>query len=194
MKNAVRIFLLIFLFQSCKQKFSDPHIEIQTSLGDIEIEVYPKQAPKTVTAFLMYVDSGFYKNSNFYRVLNDENQPSNAPKTELIQGGIWKSNNKLASQLKGIEHETTKQTGIVHTNGTISLARLAPGTASTEFFICIGDQHGLDYGGENNADGQGFAAFGKVIKGMNVVKEIYKANEDNQYYTPPIAIYNIVRE
>jgi peptidyl-prolyl cis-trans isomerase A (cyclophilin A) len=194
MKNFLKIAALIFLLTSCKQKFANPHIVIQTSMGDIEIELLSKQAPITANAFLSYIDSGYFRNSNFYRVLNDDNQPSNAPKTELIQGGIWKSNNKLASALKGIEHETTRQTGIQHLDGIISLARLAPGTASTEFFICVGDQHGLDYGGENNADGQGFAAFGKVIKGMNVVKKIYKANENNQYYDPPITIYNIVRE
>jgi peptidyl-prolyl cis-trans isomerase A (cyclophilin A) len=194
MKNLFKIFLLIILFSSCKQKFLNPRINIQTSVGDIEIELYPKQAPKTVAAFLSYIDSNYYNNSNFYRVLNDDNQPSNAPKTELIQGGIWKSNNKLASALKGIEHETTQQTGIQHSDGTISLARVAPGTASTEFFICVGDQHGLDYGGENSTDGQGYAAFGRVMKGMNIVKQIYKANEDNQYYNPPIPIYNIVRE
>ena len=194
MKIILKIFALIFLLASCKQKFANPHIVIQTSVGDIEIELFDKQAPITVNAFLSYIDSGYFKNSNFYRVLNDDNQPSNAPKTELIQGGIWKSNNKLASSLKGIIHETTKQTGIQHTDGTISLARLTTGTASTEFFICVGDQHGLDYGGENNSDGQVFASFGKVIKGMSVVKQIYKADEENQYYHPPIPIYNIVRE
>jgi len=85
------IIATIALF-SCKQKDNTtPHIEIQTSQGDIEIELYPLLAPKTVAAFLSYIDSGYYNNSNFYRVLNDENQPSNAPKTELIQGGIWRT-------------------------------------------------------------------------------------------------------
>ncbi len=195
MKNLFAIIIAItILFISCKQKnTTTPHIQIQTEKGDIEIELYPLQAPKTVAAFLSYVDSGFYNNSNFYRVLNDENQPSNAPKTELIQGGIWKSNYKKAESIPGIPHETTQQTGILHTDGVISLARLAPGTAGTEFFICIGKQPGLDYGGENVEDKQGFATFGKVVNGMDVVRKIYRQNENDQYFDPPVAIYNIVR-
>lgn len=192
MKNIFIVF--IFLLNGCSPKYKNPHIEIQTQFGDVEIELYPDQAPKTVAAFLSYVDSGFYKRCSFYRVLNDDNQPSNAAKTELIQGGIWKTNNKLSSRLKGIPHETTQQTKILHKDGVISLARLAPGTATTEFFICVGDQPGLDYGGENIDDHQGYAAFGKVIKGMDVVRKIYKQDDYNQYFDPPVAIINIVRE
>jgi len=125
----------ILLSASCKSKphYDNPHIAIQTKYGDIEVELLPKQAPKTVAAFLSYIDSGFYFNSSFYRALNMENQPSNAPKTELIQGGIWKTNYKKAVSVKGIEHENTAQTGIKHTEGVISLARAKPGTAGTEF-------------------------------------------------------------
>lgn len=187
-------FVFMFMLTACGTKYKNPHIEIQTEFGDIEIELYPDQAPKTVAAFLSYIDSGYFKRSSFYRVLNDENQPSNVPKTELIQGGIWKTNNKLASQLKGIPHETTQQTRILHKNGVISLARLAPGTATTEFFICVGDQPGLDYGGENMEDHQGYAAFGKVVKGMDVIRKIYSKNEDGQYFSPPVGIFDIVRE
>lgn len=193
MKRLLFYFVTIVFCVSCKQQYKNPHITIETAYGDIELELYADKAPKTVAAFLSYIDSDYYNHSSFYRVLNDENQPSNAPKTELIQGGIWKTNNKKASQLKGIEHETTKQTGILHTDGTISLARLAPGTATTEFFICIGNQPGLNYGGENIADGQGYAAFGRVIKGMDIVKKIYRQNEDNQYFDPPITIFSISR-
>ena len=139
--------ICFLLLAGCKvNKTVNPHIAIQTQYGDIELELYPKQAPKTVAAFLGYIDSGFYFNSNFYRVLNLENQPTNAPKTELIQGGIWKTNHTKAIQIPGIPHESTQETGIHHTDGVISLARLAPGTASTEFFICVGKQSGLDYG------------------------------------------------
>jgi len=170
-----------------------PHILIQTAMGDIELELYAQKAPKTVAAFLSYVDSGLYDHSSFYRVLNDDNQPSNAPKTELIQGGIWRTNQKRAAAIPGIPHETTQQTGVHHTDGAISLARLAPGTAGSEFFICIGDQPGLDFGGVNIADGQGYAAFGKVVKGMEIVRKIYGKNENDQYFDPPVVIINIVR-
>ena len=184
---------LLFISCGSKTRLSEtPHVVIQTGYGDIELELYAKQAPRTVKAFLKYVDSGFYKNSQFYRVLTIENQPSNAPKTELIQGGIWKTNYARASTLPGIPHESTAQTGIEHKDGTISLARGAPGTAGSEFFICLGRQKGLDVGGENIADRQGFAAFGRVVKGMSVLRKIYKQRESEQYFRPPIPIYNIV--
>lgn len=191
-KNLYLIFCSIIL-TCCSPKYKNPHIEIQTGRGDIEIELYANQAPKTVAAFLSYVDSGYYKNSNFYRVLADDNQPSNAPKAELIQGGIWKTNYKLSSSLKGITHETTQQTKILHKAGVISLARAAPGTAGTEFFICVEDQPGLDYGGNSNPDGQGYAAFGRVVKGMDIVMNIYNAPEYDQALDPPVDIYNIKR-
>jgi peptidyl-prolyl cis-trans isomerase A (cyclophilin A) len=195
MKKIVFLFFFSINILSCKtEKTGNPHIEIQTKQGNIELELFPKQAPKTVAAFLSYIDSGYFFNANFYRVLNLQNQPINAPKTELIQGGIWKSNNQLATHLPGIPHESTEQTGIHHTDGVISLARSAPGTAGAEFFICIGDQRGLDVGGENMADKLGFAAFGKVVKGMNIVMKISQENESDQYFRPPVPIYNIIRK
>jgi len=171
-----------------------PHVQIRTAAGDIELELYPEQAPKTVAAFLSYIDSGFYRNASFYRVLNDDNQSSEAERSNLIQGGIWRTNQKKASSLPGIPHESTQQTHILHKDGVISLARTAPGTATTEFFICIGDQPGFDFGGENNPDKQGYAAFGKVVKGMDIVRNIYARPENNQSFDPPVAIYNIVRK
>ncbi|MBC7826331.1 MAG: peptidylprolyl isomerase [Chitinophagaceae bacterium] len=179
---------------SCSSpKFKNPHIRIQTKIGNIEIELFGDKAPQTVTAILAYIDSGLYKDASFYRVLNMNNQPSDAPKAELIQGGLW---NKIGIQrdlLPGIQHENTRQSGILHTNGVISLARQEPGTANTEFFICVGDQPGFDYGGENNSDGQGYAAFGKVVKGMDIVRRIYDMHEDDQYFDPPVPIFTIER-
>ncbi|HYJ38424.1 MAG TPA: peptidylprolyl isomerase [Chitinophagaceae bacterium] len=187
--SALRVTLILIYIVACSSPHNNPLIEIQTSLGDIEVELYPTQAPKSVAAFLSYVDSGFYKNATFYRVLNTENQPSDAFKSELIQGGLWGTGRR--NNLPGIPHESTQQTNILHKNGVISLARLAPGTATTEFFICIGDQPGYDYGGENNEDGQGYAAFGRVLKGMDIVTRIYNRPETDQYFTPRIPIYNI---
>src|SRR6476469_2015800 len=120
------------------EKYAHPHIVMETAFGDIELELYENKAPKTVNAFLQFVDSDYYRNSSFYRVLNDDNQPSNAAKSELIQGGIWKSNYKRSQSAQRIPHESTNITGLHHTNGTISLARLEPGTGGTEFFICVG--------------------------------------------------------
>ena len=164
---------------------------IETKFGDIELELYPEQAPKTVAAFLSYIDSGYYVKAAFYRVLRDDEQPTDAPKAELIQGGIWQTDYKLSASLPGIIHETTQQTKILHKDGTISLARLEPGSANTEFFICVGDQPGFDFGGANNPDGQGYAAFGKVVKGMPVVRSIYEAPENDGEFEPLIYIFKI---
>jgi peptidyl-prolyl cis-trans isomerase A (cyclophilin A) len=171
--------------------YKNPRVQISTRLGDIEVELYPDKAPKSVAAFLSYVEKGYYKDGSFYRVLNMDNQPSNAPKAEVIQGGIWKKKDK--PEVQGIPHESTQQTGILHKDGVLSFARLEPGTAKTEFFICIGDQPGFDHGGDNNPDGEGYAAFGKVVKGMNVVMKIYNQPENEQYFQNAIAIYNVVR-
>jgi peptidyl-prolyl cis-trans isomerase A (cyclophilin A) len=188
----MRYLLILCLLTACSQtKHKNPHVEIRTAFGNIELELYPDQAPKTVTAFLGYIEAGLYKRTSFYRVLNIDNQPSNAPKAELIQGGLY--GQKGRKEQPGIPHETTEQTKIKHQNGVISLARLEPGTASTEFFICLGDQPGLDFGGENNPDGQGYAAFGRVVKGMDVVRKIYQQPEDGQYFAPRVDIVDIVR-
>lgn len=195
-KNKLRpknlLIVVICLIAACgSPKNENPHIEIDTKFGDIEVELYPQQAPKTVAAFLSYIDSGYFTKATFYRVLRDDDQPSDAPKSELIQGGIWQTNYKLAATIPGIEHETTQQTKILHKDGTISLARSTPGTANTEFFICVGDQPGFDYGGANNADGQGYAAFGKVVKGMAVVRGMYNAPERDGEFDPLIYISKI---
>lgn len=171
-----------------------PHVVIKTPAGDIEVELYLRQAPKTAGAFLSYVDSGYYRNASFYRILNADNQPTGANDSKLIQGGIWRTDHDRAVRVPGVPHETTRQTQILHTDGTISLARGAPGTGTTEFFICIGDQPGYDFGGENNPDGQGYAAFGRVVRGMDVVRAIYERPENDQSFTPPIPIMDISRK
>lgn len=185
------IIIAAILFSCSSPGYKNPHIVIETRQGDIEIELYPDQAPKSVAAFLSYIKRGYYKNASFYRVLNDGNQPSNAPKAELIQGGTYRSQPALNDTLPGIPHETTEQTKLLHKDGTVSLARTNPGTATTEFFICVGDQPGFDFGGENNADKQGYAAFGKVVKGMDIVKRIYNMRETDQYFDPPVDIFDI---
>jgi peptidyl-prolyl cis-trans isomerase A (cyclophilin A) len=109
----------------------------------------------------------------------------------LLQGGIWKT--KPTITLPGIPHETTQQTKLSHTDGTISLARQAPGTANSEFFICVGDQKGFDYGGANSTDGQGYAAFGKVLKGMDLVRKFQNMPTDGEQLKQQVDILDIVR-
>ncbi|HRN71672.1 MAG TPA: peptidylprolyl isomerase [Ginsengibacter sp.] len=185
---------LLLLLVSCggKQEYSNPTVEIKTTYGKILVELYPQKAPQTVAAFLKYVDSGYYKKSTFYRVLKEEDQPSNAFKSELIQGGIYQSNPQLLVALPGIPLETTKETGLRHLNGTISLARTSPNSGSTEFFICVGDQPAYDYGGLANPDGLGYAAFGRVIKGMNAVRNIHSSPSDGTSFIRPVEIADII--
>lgn len=178
---------------ACKQQlYKNPHIVIETGLGDVEVELFPNQAPKTVAAFLSYIDSGYYDNSSFYRVLKTEDLPS-VTNTGIIQGGIWHTNPGKKISIPGIIHETTKQTGLTHQSGTISLARLAPGTGNTEFFICIGDQSPLDVARKGTEDRQGYAAFGKVFKGMDIVRKIQAKKSQGDQFDEKIAITKISR-
>ena len=163
---------------------------IKTELGDITIELYPAKAPLTVANFLKYVDAHLYDSSSFFRAVTLQNQPANNIKIEVIQGGNVDSLKEFAS----IRMETTQQTGLLHKDGTISMARGAPASATSSFFICINDQPSLDFGGKRNPDGQGFAAFGKVTKGMDVVKKIQQLYPDQgQYFKPPVTIISIDR-
>jgi peptidyl-prolyl cis-trans isomerase A (cyclophilin A) len=193
----MRIFSILagvaLLCMACGGGSSPDHVVIQTRLGDIEVQLFPDKAPLTTAAFLRYVDSGYYERAAFYRILSRDNQPTGANAAELIQGGAYLNAGKRGA-LQGTPHEPTSITGLLHTHGTISMARQAPGTATTEFFICIGDNPGFDHGGAGNADGEGYAAFGQVVKGMDVVLRIYRRPEVDQRFEPPIAIMGIHRK
>ncbi|MGN6438587.1 MAG: peptidylprolyl isomerase [Agriterribacter sp.] len=170
---------------------SDNVVVIQTKFGDIKVELYPDKAPATVAAFLNNIDSGHFKNSSFYRVLRHDNQVTGSPHSYLIQGGLWQSNPELKDRLQRIPHEPTSKTGILHKRGVISMARNEPGTATAEFFICVEDEPGFDFGGDNNVDGQGYATFGRVVDGMETVEKIYRQPEYQQRFFPPVTILNI---
>jgi peptidyl-prolyl cis-trans isomerase A (cyclophilin A) len=167
----------------------NPKVLIKTELGDITVEVYQSQAPITASNFLKYVREGRFEGATFYRTVTMDNQPDDDIKIEVIQGGLGDDEAGLA--LPAIKHETTQQTGLHHLDGTISMARAEPGTASSEFFICIGNQPELDFGGRRNPDGQGFAAFGRVISGMDVVRKIQEQPADGQWLAPPIKITGV---
>jgi peptidyl-prolyl cis-trans isomerase A (cyclophilin A) len=191
MISIYKIFFLLtlsVLYAGCN---SNPKVLMKTEYGDIVVELYSEKAPVTASNFLRYVDEGRYKGATFYRIVRNDNQPDNNIKIEVIQGGLFEDNHP--AMLEPIIHETTKQTGILHKNGVISMARWQPGTATSEFFICVGDQPELDYGGMRNPDEQGFAAFGKVIKGMEVVKKIHSLPAEGQYLNPRVQIMEISR-
>ena len=187
------IMLLAIALAGCAQpNYINPHVVVKTRLGDIEIELYPKKAPQTVAAFLSYVDRGLYKDAAFYRVLKGEELPVDY-NTGIIQGGIYKSQQGVQVKVPPIPHEPTSVTGLSHGNGIVSFARLEPGTASTEFFICIGDQSALDAGRSGTPDGQGYAAFGKVFKGMAIVRKIQNQKSHGDAFDEKTDILNITR-
>jgi peptidyl-prolyl cis-trans isomerase A (cyclophilin A) len=165
------------------------HCLIKTSLGDISVALYPGQAPVTVQNFLYYVDHHLYDSSSFFRVCTPANEADRAIPIQVVQGG----NVAEANQAKPIAMETTKQTGLHHINGALSMARDKPNSAASEFFICINDQPELDFAGKRNPDGQGFAVFGKVITGMEVVSQIQQQPNKGQRLLQPVIIYTITR-
>ena len=188
MKHFFVITVFLVGFVSCNTK---PKVIIKTSFGDIVCELYKEDAPVTVTNFLKYADENRYDGSVFYRVVTMDNQPDNKVKIEVVQGGLFSDDHPL--MLSPIEHEPTNKTGIRHQDGTLSMARMEPGTASSEFFICVGDQPELDFGGQRNVDGRGFAAFGKVIKGMDVVRMIHSLKSSDQMLDEKVVIETIKR-
>ncbi len=163
-------------------------VVLETERGEIEIALDARHAPATTANFLRYVDRGFYDGGVFHRTvkLDPDNQPKNKIKIEVIQGRI----NPARAKEDGpaIPLERTSVTGLRHLDGTISMARDGPDTATSDFFICIGDQPALDFGGQRNPDRQGFAAFGHVVHGMDVVRTIQNVPADGQSLKPPIKI------
>lgn len=181
------------LLSSCQSPPRDPQVEIVTPLGSITAEIHLTEAPLSAGAFLRNVEKGVYNGgrANFYRVVHMGNQPDNKVKIEVVQGGIDRETGDTS--VPYIPHETTKVTGLTHLDGTLSMARDAPGTANTEFSICIGPQPELDFGGRRNPDGQGFSVFGRVIGGMDVVRRIQQLPETGQYLDREVAIESVKR-
>lgn len=173
-------------------------IEIITEAGIIEVALDPVRAPITVSNFMKYVNDGQYNGGVFHRTVTMENQPKNDVKIEVIQGAVNSEysdeNYPPNSGFDPILLERTSITGLKHVDGAISMARMGPDTATSGFFICIGDQPELDFGGNRNPDGQGFAAFGVVKRGMKVVRNIQFSSRVNQRLEPPILIKKIERK
>lgn len=189
-------------------------VRIETDLGAITVALAAAHAPGTTANFLFYVDGGFYDGGRFHRAVRGDNQsnaglrtdaidagidsaadrrqlPNDTVPIEVIQGGINPA--RVDEQRPPIPLERTRDTGLTHRDGTISMARLTPDSAVSDFFICVGDWPALDFGGPRNPDGQGFAAFGQVTEGMDVVRAVQHSPAEGQMLEPPITILNIRR-
>ena len=183
--------VLVFGATAFAQEKSLPvSIRIETEAGNIVAELYPDKAPATVANFLRYVDGGFFNGGCFMRTVRPDNE-QNPVKIQVIQAVVhpWKENNSFPP----VALERTSVTGIRHVDGAISMARSEPNSATSSFFICIGDQPELDFGGKRNPDGQGFAAFGRVTQGMDVVRRIQMSPAEGQALVPLVRILSIVR-
>ena len=168
-----------------------PQVSIVTTEGEILVELDYRAAPRSVENFLAYARDGFYNGGRFFRALTAANQPEDAVKIAVVQAEA--DPKKEAQLFAPIPLERTRDTGLRHLDGTISMARDTPDSAQHSFFICIGDQPELDFGGRRNPDGQGFAAFGWVMKGMEVVRKIQSRETDGEKLRKPVPIPRIIR-
>jgi len=182
MKLSASLVVLLALISLPAARAADlARVRLDTSLGSIVVEVDLKRAPISAGEFLRYVDAGLYDGGAFYRVVRASDDKS-AARIDIVQGGLT----ALERALPPVPHESTARTGIHHNDGTISLARRELGTATgAKFFICVGKQPALDFGGKRNPDGQGFAAFGHVVHGMEVVRKIYRQKLDQNSGSGP---------
>jgi peptidyl-prolyl cis-trans isomerase A (cyclophilin A) len=146
-------------------------VVFQTELGAITMEVDVARAPVTAANFLKYVDERFFDGGVVNRSVRPDNTTRKDVEIQVIQ--IQSDAARGREEFPPIPLERTSVTALKHTDGAISMARDGPDTATSSFFITIGDQPSLDYGGARNADGQGFAVFGRVIGGMEVVRKIH---------------------
>ncbi|MCX5732216.1 MAG: peptidylprolyl isomerase [Deltaproteobacteria bacterium] len=167
-----------------------PRVAVRTALGDIVVEIDVVRAPATARNFLRYVDAGRYRGGAFHRTVttSPDNQPKSTVKIEVIQGGAGPGKDFPAIGL-----ERTRDSGLSHLDGAISMARDGPDTATSDFFLCVGPQPELDHGGRRNPDGQGFAVFGRVVAGMEVVRRIHASPAKGQSLAPPVAILEVAR-
>lgn len=161
-------------------------VVLETARGEVELELDSTRAPVTAANFLRYVDAGRYSGGRFHRTVRADNQPVDRVRIAVVQAGV--APQREGEDFPPIALERTGATGLRHRDGTISMARAGPDTATSDFFVCLGDQPELDEGGRRNPDGQGFAAFGRVVRGMDVVRRIHAAPAEGQALTPPIEI------
>ena len=179
-------------------------IVIETEFGAIEAILEDEKAPATVANFLQYVDAGHYTGGQFFRTVRKkpDNQPKVSEKIDVVQARVNPEFEKKG--FPPVKLERTKDTGLKHVEGSLSMPRFTPDSGTSGFSICLGPQPNMDFGGRRNPDGQGFAVFGQVTSGMDVVRKIHMSpsgpNETDQVVamgdqrlTPPIKILSVRR-
>jgi peptidyl-prolyl cis-trans isomerase A (cyclophilin A) len=171
-----------------------PRVTMRTARGMIVVELEPGKAPLTCANFLRYVDAKVYDGGNFFRAARTPGMTKD--------GTIVGAPPAKARPFPPIRHESTTKTGLKHLNGTLSLGRFAPGTATNNFFICVGDQPYLDANPREKGDNLGYAAFGRVVEGMSVVEKILSLptngetkfkDQSGQWLKPPVIINSMRR-
>ncbi len=169
-----------------------PLVVFVTPAGEIAIEVNVAKAPVTSANFLQYVDGGWYNEGRFHRTVRPDTETNRAHPIQVIQASRRRTARGEGPTWPAVTLERTRDTGLTHVDGAVSMARVAgrPDSASSDFFIAIGPQPALDFGGARNDDGQGFAVFGRVVSGMDVVKKIQAApvRPGTQTLEPPVTI------
>lgn len=169
-----------------------PRVLLRTERGDIELEIDTGRAPITSSNFLRYVDGRFFDGGRFFRTVRADNQPLDSIRIAVVQAGIDPA--RAQEQFPPIALEPTSVTGLRHREGTVSMARAAPNSATSSFFITLADEPALDSGGRRNPDGLGFAAFARVVRGMDVVRAIHAAPADErQLLLEPVRILSAHR-
>lgn len=188
---AMTVLAVLVPASSLNAQVAAPRVLVESSMGRIVIELYPDRAPGTVANFLRYVDARHFDGGQFHRTVHADNQPDDSVRIAVIQGSVAQA--RTGEAFPPIPLERTSVTGLRHLDGTVSMARGGPDSARSSFFVCIGDQPSLDFGGHRNLDGQGFAAFGRVIEGMDVVRRIQRSPAQGQTLQPPIRIESVRR-
>ena len=169
-------------------------VSVATPMGVVYLAIDVEHAPITSANFLKYVDAHLYDGGQFHRATRPENYTTilpNRPMMNLIQGGINPA--RRSEGFPPIPLERTTVTGLKHVAGTVSMARVTPDSATSDFFILLDDQPSLDFGGKRFDDAQGAAAFGRVLATMSVVRSIQQQPVTGQNLTPPVEIRSITR-
>lgn len=198
LRAALLLIVLAGRAVTAQEAAGKPVVVFETEKGSIEIALDVARAPLTAGNFLKYVDGGFYDGGVVNRAVRPDNTVRHDVEIQVIQFQI--DSTRRREEFPPIALERTSATGLKHVDGAVSMARNGPDSATASFSIVIGDQPEMDFGGKRNPDGQGFAVFGRVVRGMDVVKAIQSAptGQRGAYRTetldPPIKILKAHRK